>query len=175
MDSSSVNMDEGSESIVGMESFENLSKEIVQDLLSEHGSKSITEETSLTGYGNVLNNFPGIYSLPVSPPKNDFVSLQKWEGIVEEVYEDSFEARLIDLTSNTPDEVAEIPLEEVSKDDYPLIEEGAIFYWNIGYRDKVSGQRERVTFIRFRRLPMWQKRELKVAERNAEEIQELLR
>ena len=49
--------------------------------------------------------------------QNRFVPLQKWEGIVLQVLEDSFFARLGDLTSSGVDEEAEFLMEEVSDAD----------------------------------------------------------
>jgi hypothetical protein len=53
------------------------------------------------------------------------LQVHDWEGIVLEVKEDSFLARLIDLTEEGPDEEAEFPLEEVPGGDKHLIKPGA--------------------------------------------------
>lgn len=102
------------------------------------------------------------------------ISLQAWEGMVLQVLEDSFIARLVDRTSNGPDEEAEFPLEEVSDADRFLIEPGAVFYWHIGYRISESGQRTRASDIRFRRLPVWSSEDLKKAKQEAQQISDLL-
>lgn len=96
--------------------------------------------------------------------QNRFVPLQKWEGTVLQVLKESFFARLVDLTSGGIDEEAELPLEEVSDADRSLVEPGAVFYWNIGYVDSLSGQRTRASVIRFRRLPVWRVEELERAK-----------
>jgi hypothetical protein len=106
--------------------------------------------------------------------QNRFVPLQKWEGTVLQVLEDSFFARLVDITSGGADEEAEFPMEEVSDADWPLITPGAVFYWNIGYIDNISGQRTRASVIRFRRLPVWRQEELGRAKRKAQHISDLL-
>jgi len=106
--------------------------------------------------------------------QNRFVPLQKWEGTVLQVLEDSFFARLVDLTSGGVDEEAEFPVEEISDADRSLITPGAVFYWNIGYIDNISGQRTRASVIRFRRLPVWRPEELERAERKARRISDLL-
>ncbi len=85
-------------------------------------------------------------------PRSRFVVLQSWEGYVLEVNKDSFVARLIDQSGRDDDEEAEIYLEEVDPGDRGLVAPGAYFYWSIGYRDGRRG-RERVSVIRFRRLP----------------------
>ena len=85
-------------------------------------------------------------------PRSRFVVLQSWEGYVLEVKQDSFVARLIDQSGQDDDEEAEIFLEEVDPGDRGLVTPGGYFYWSIGYRDGRRG-RERVSVIRFRRLP----------------------
>lgn len=106
---------------------------------------------------------PGLPTLPM--PHVFFRAMQKWEGYVNEVREDSFVAVLSPITGEGPDQEAEILIDDVSLDDRPLIEPGAIFYWSIGYRDEP--QRTRTSLIRFRRLPAWNQRDLEAARREA--------
>ncbi|MGA1826417.1 MAG: hypothetical protein ACMUIP_17320 [bacterium] len=117
---------------------------------------------------------PPCYLMNKKDREDSFISLQKWEGIVLKRMKESFLARLIDLTNDGPDEEAELPIAEISAEDLSLIEPGAIFYWNIGYLDKWSGQRTRASVIRFRRLPKWTRKEIDAAKREAEQIQEFL-
>ncbi|MEQ1794794.1 MAG: hypothetical protein ABL970_11435 [Nitrospira sp.] len=100
-----------------------------------------------------------------------FLQLQKWECTVLEVKEDAFTARLIDQTGSNPDEEAEFSLDEVDTEDRDLVEAGAVFYWSIGYRDRPSG-RERISTIRFRRLPVWTPKELRIAAQEAARVRE---
>jgi len=118
-----------------------------------------------------------IIRLPIRDPstQDQIISLQKWEGYVTKISKDSILVRLIDLTEGRPEEEAEIPLEEISEEDKDLIREGAVFYWNIGYKDSKSGQRTRVSIIRFQRLPKWRKKEKDVAEQEAERLQEIIK
>lgn len=110
---------------------------------------------------------PAIFPRGVYASQPRFISLQKWECAVEEIKEDSFVARLVDLTSHGPNEEAEFSFEEVPITDLPLLKRGAVFYWNIGYSDSISGQRTRVSVVRFRRLPVWKTEELDAAKREA--------
>lgn len=103
-----------------------------------------------------------------------FISLQKYEGTVIEVYNSTFLARLVDLTSNLEDEEAEFEIEEADPDDHDLIKKGAQFYWNIGYVDRSWGQRMRASLIRFRRLPAWHKNQIETAKKDAESLIESL-
>jgi hypothetical protein len=121
-----------------------------------------------------LGNTQTVIPLNHTLPKQDrFISLQKWEGAVLEVKEDSFFARLIDLTDSNIDEEAEFSIEELSPEDIPLLKPGAIFYWNIGYLDKRTGQRIHASVIRFRRLPAWTSKEIKQVQDEAARLQEL--
>lgn len=110
---------------------------------------------------------------PSSVPRDRFLPSQKWEGTVLKMCNDSFVARLVDLTNSTVDEEAEFSLDEVPRPDRLLIELGAVFYWDIGYLDKVDGQRMRVSSIRFRRLPAWSVSELRHARHAALRLGEL--
>lgn len=107
---------------------------------------------------------------------DNFVSLQKWEGYVLKVLDDNYIlVRLVNLTDpGQPDEEAEIPIQELSFEDHELIEPGAVFYWNIGYLDRTSGQRERNSVIRFRRLPRWEAEDIEKAKVEAKRIRKKL-
>lgn len=89
--------------------------------------------------------------------------LQRWTGVVELVETDRFFAVLRDETdARNPLEEAELEFAEVSRSDRSLVVEGATFYWFIGYRDTVGGQRERISTLRFARLPRLSDAERKV-------------
>lgn len=89
---------------------------------------------------------------PVRNREETFVTLQAWEGVVLEVEEEVFQARLTS-TDETPDQYAEIYLEEVDQADLRLVKPGAVFYWTIGYLQKPTGTTMRASILRFRRLP----------------------
>jgi hypothetical protein len=99
-----------------------------------------------------------------------FDVLQKWEGVVTETNGNTFQARLIDLVGERPDQVAEVLLNEVSPRDRKRVSRGAVFYWYIGYRDEPNGDRERTSRIRFRRLPALAPSEIESAERAADAL-----
>jgi len=92
--------------------------------------------------------------------RNGFRSINKWEGIVSEIFEEegSFSATLTDLNNGGPKEEVTLSFEEVSEEDMPLLKLGAIFYWNIGY-EKLHGQVKKASIIRFKRLPEWTKKD----------------
>jgi hypothetical protein len=112
---------------------------------------------------------PSVVWVPVIPVSREgFDVLQKFEGTVQLVQEDSFVARLVDKTNTTPEEEAEIPLAEIMPGDRELVKPGAVFYWVIGYRREEHGQLSRSSMIRFQRLPSWSLAEVERAKKAAE-------
>ena len=110
---------------------------------------------------------------PVRPAPYTFRLLQQWEGTVTEISDGEFTAELRDLTdpANYREE-ATFDLDEVSPDDQLLLGLGAVFRWSIGYRTSNAGQRERVSQIRFVRIPGWRKSAVEEIERRATQLQE---
>ncbi len=102
------------------------------------------------------------------------IALKEWEGFVTEIDmgDGSFSARLCDLTDGTRETEAQATLyiDDLDPDDHELLKLGGIFRWVIGYRDTKFGTRERVSNIRFRRLPAWSAREIKRAKQAGEEL-----
>ena len=101
-----------------------------------------------------------LHKLKYTRPLDDFISKQKYEGAVLSISDSSFTARLHNLSENLADEEAEFAIEELNDDDIPLLKEGAIFYWNIGYLISYGGYRIACHMINFRRLPVWTKKEI---------------
>jgi hypothetical protein len=117
---------------------------------------------------------PVIINRASKPLQPRFVSLQKWEGIVDTVLPQSFTARLMDKTNAGPDMEAEFDVEEIDYPDRSLIKPGAVFYWTLGYSDSPTGQRTRLSILRFRRLPVWRESDLKRYSQQAKEIREAI-
>jgi murein DD-endopeptidase MepM/ murein hydrolase activator NlpD len=95
--------------------------------------------------------------------------LQRWDGVVLSVGDETFRARLFDQRSGKPRVEADVYLSDVAEQDRSLLKPNATFYWHMGYRDP-HGDRERVSKIRFQRLPPKsqadiRRAELRVAER----------
>ena len=108
---------------------------------------------------------------PPEAPREAIIPLQRWEGVVLRVNADSFVARVVDATAEHPDEEVELPKDDLSPFEIDLLQEGAIFYWTIGYRQRLPrGQRERISRIRLRRLPAWSRAELAAARARAESL-----
>jgi hypothetical protein len=109
-----------------------------------------------------------------SEASSRFVLLQKWEGEVLSTNGSTFRARLLDLTGDNPDQEAEIRVAEVSPRDRNKIRPRGVFYWYIGYRDSLNGERERASKFYFRRLPQLEEHEVERARRAAAELRSAL-
>ncbi len=142
-------------------------------------SKTGQEETGAKVYDEYAENkilfaedqvFKPVYDTVLPLSRNyRFVSLQKWEGVVTDIDEDSFTARLTDLMQSGSDEVIEFSFDDVPSDDRSLIQEGAIFYWNIGF-ETMRGQDRKVSLIKFRRLPKWSKKKMQAMREKGEDL-----
>ena len=147
---------------------------------ADESSEYLTHILPIKGLGRALTPVStAAYAPPLLPViskisrrANYFTSLQKWEGTVLEISKDAFLGRLVDQTNPGADEEAEFSLAEISEEDKELLAPGAVFYWNIGYNDSPSGQRTRVSVIRFRRLPAWSEREIRDAKQKAEQLRD---
>jgi len=104
-------------------------------------------------------------------PSEQFDVLQEWEGLVSEIVEETFVARLTDITNrDSPEEEADFLIEELSRGDLKLLRPGAVFRWIIGYEMKQNGTKRRVSQIVFRRLPQWTEKEIAEADQEAEKL-----
>ncbi len=113
---------------------------------------------------------------PLKRIKGNFRLLQMWEGRVLSIdtEKNEFSAVISDKTNTVfPDEQLTLSVEEVSRNDLQLLQEGAVFYWSIGYADYPGRPRTRESRIRFRRLPKWTHRELKKAREKGAELAEI--
>lgn len=154
----------------------NLPKQNIMSYMSQPTIDVSSCASESVNWGTIALGDPGKKPVPTVKQEvtthNQFVSLQKWQGIVLEVKQDAFITKLKDLTENGVEEEAEISLEEVSDDDKKLVVPGGVFYWNIGYQISYQGQQTRASIIRFRRLPVWRKEELDAAKERAQKIQD---
>lgn len=114
--------------------------------------------------GALLTDFPeGTMSLDCKEwRRGHFVSLKKWEGIVEAVFETSFIARIKDIENEVPDERVEIDFDDLSNvDEKNMVKKGAIFSWTMGYHISHGGTRKRQAVLIFRRMPKWTEADIK--------------
>lgn len=75
---------------------------------------------------------------------------ERWEGRVEEVCETYFQATIENLLTGKRASARIITM-LVSPGDRELLTPGSLFFWHIGIRTKVGGEREQVSTLRFRR------------------------
>lgn len=95
----------------------------------------------------------------------------EWEGVVEEVHDDSFSARLLGIRGlpSQKEEFAEFELISVPHGDRHLIQPGGIFRWILGIEAR-AGTRQKYSRVVFRRLPAWSERSLKASENRFKEV-----
>ncbi len=103
-----------------------------------------------------------------------FELLQEFECTVDDVVEGTVCLTLRDLTQRSrPEEVADVDMMEFSDSERDSVQPGAVFYWMIGYRTRVGGMRERVSFFRARRLPAMTRSQEHAIDVEAERLCEL--
>jgi len=140
-----------------------------------HATDASHAETNLLSLNRKReSSLPAFHVDLVFGKEDRFVSLQKWEGHVVEVQENTFSTRLIDLTTQAAEEDAVFSVRQVSAEDLPLITPGAVLYWNIGYHTDFTGRQRTVSELRFRRLPPLAENEIVAARREGKEIYEWL-
>lgn len=118
---------------------------------------------------DVSRKMAPLIQIPVPGRSPRYLPEKAWLGLVLEMTDAGFRARLLDQDGGAP-LLGDFDFEEVADEDHDLVHVGAEFYWNIGYRDSVSGQRERASLLRFRRLPRIEKRLLDKARAEAEAL-----
>ncbi|MGO9137250.1 MAG: hypothetical protein ACLP9S_04615 [Syntrophales bacterium] len=116
----------------------------------------------------------GIFPDKLPKPREvhySFSVLQEWEGYVVSISNETFTARLVDVTRNCTieDEETDFPLDDLKDADRKKICPGASFRWIIGYRRSPGGTKDRSSRIVFRNLPAWTGKELEKNRRDAAE------
>lgn len=150
----------------------------IKDLFPESSNASpdnlLMENLVIDGKEPVESGSTSLFWLKRGSKKSRvFNSILKCEGIVISIGNDEFTAKLTDLNKIASDEMAVFPFNEISDDDKSLITPGAVFYWNVGYEIMASGQKNRSSVIRFRRLPAWTEKDINKAEKKAAQLKEL--
>lgn len=85
-----------------------------------------------------------------------FKAIQKWKGTVIEIDQDSFEARLEDLTLGGNDELEKFYFNDITADERDQLEIGKTFYWTIGQTEYIDTKKiERTSRIVFQRTLSW--------------------
>lgn len=112
-----------------------------------------------------------VWVTPSTKPSGLFVATGKWEGVVESIDEKAaeFDVRMADILRDGEDLFMTFSMDDVSPEDAGMVVPGAVFYWLVGYYDRVSGQRTRVAELKFRRLPVRRDRDLARARERAKD------
>lgn len=144
--------------------------------LSDTQLSDVMEPRTTTNQSVLASTYPyddwelDLHKLKPTRPLDDFISKQKYGGVVLNISETSFFARLQNITENGNEEEAEFAIDELSEDDMPLLKEGAFFYWNIGYLICHGGRKIGCHMINFRRIPVWSHREINAASTRIESL-----
>ncbi len=86
-----------------------------------------------------------------SKPKKYSCKTQLWKGIINEIFEDSFSAKLYDQNQNDTYEIGDFEIRDVSPEDMSYLKIGGVFYWSVGHFME-NGQSLKKSEIRFQRL-----------------------
>lgn len=152
----------------------------VERLLRRDINLSINEKDKLP----VTTDISNVISLPVfqsveGRPSEFFAALQEWNGVVTSIEKDHFTADLVDVSngSRLVEEVAEIPLDEISPADRAALREGMIFRWLVGWSKTRGGTFSKKHQIYLRSIPprlqnddAWDKHLDALIQRNPEAI-----
>lgn len=141
-------------------------KEITIDLLDTIDLKipDISERVD-----TILSEIP--FESHESPHQEVFQALQEWEGFVQNIDNDTFSARLLDITNKeNPEEEGDFLIEDLRNDDIKMLKPGAVFSWVIGYVIKRDGTKRRSSDIVFRRLPQWTQNDITEADKEAKKL-----
>lgn len=80
---------------------------------------------------------------------------ENWEGVVTEVGDQLFSAKIAPLTRDGPEFIVDIGIDRVDDDDLPLVVPGAPLYLTIGFIPVGVGRKSQLSTVRLRRLPRW--------------------
>ncbi|MFH1328470.1 MAG: hypothetical protein ABIH76_06500 [Candidatus Bathyarchaeota archaeon] len=146
-----------------------LYQEIADDFSVSQRHKAYLVDTISEG-ADIKGIFPDKLPQP-REVRYSFSVLQEWEGYVVSISNETFTARLADVTKNCmiEDEEADFPLDDLEDTDRSIICPGSIFRWIIGYRRSPGGTKDRASRIVLRNLPSWTKKEIEKNQHDAAE------
>jgi len=149
------------------------------EIASQLDSKVLTQNTAAIPKQQIHNFLPfnSNFKKQQFRPGMSMVTVSKWECVITQVDKDCFTAVVNQVLpiaqkdySATRQDISEFYLEDVDSRDIPLIKEGAVFYWNIGYMTNASGQRINQSVVVFPRLPAWSQYVKERADKKADEL-----
>jgi hypothetical protein len=98
--------------------------------------------------------------------------LREWEGFVEAISAESFFVKLSDVTDTAglPTDEAEFELKDLSGADRELLRVGSIIRWVVGFERLANDQRQRVSRVHVRRIPVFRVSGIDEARNEAEQL-----
>ena len=110
--------------------------------------------------------------LPAKINTRSFSPTTEWEGYVEDIGEDEFTVRLVDVKSpsSLPEDMATFTKSELSQRERRLLVPGAIVRWIVGLERLPTDQRRRVSELHFRDLPAHSTRDRERARSKAKDL-----
>jgi hypothetical protein len=107
-------------------------------------------------------------------PSVTFQPLQEWEGYIYSIKDETFWARMVDITAreSIEGEEAEFLISDLSDEDRTHLAIGAVIRWVIGYQRSAQGTKRRVSEVLFRRLPAHTPYDLAEARKRAAALQQ---
>jgi hypothetical protein len=143
--------------------------EVIQQQSNRVGDSTVNPQ-KITGPEDQPRHLRGTYF-----GKRSLEPLSHWEGVVEAVKGDIFQARLVPLVEGRPDpgrvEFTDFSTDDLADEsDRSLVVPNAVFYWTIGRARNSAGTVTNVSLVRFRRLPPPTRYLLERAEREAKEL-----
>ena len=111
---------------------------------------------------------PGVRKLN----SRSFSPISEWEGYVEKIEGDNFYAKLVNIRSSSgfAEDEGLFSIMDLSEFQRPELEEGSMIRWVIGYQRLPGGQRQNVSELYIRKVPMHSKREIDAALNAADEL-----
>lgn len=127
----------------------------------DQGDSCPNVNQSLVINKNELASKDTIYNKHIKAPYS-FTVLQEWEGYVVAIDQETFTARLVDITNKAfkDEEEVDLPLDDLEDSDRKKISPGAVFRWVIGYNRSSGGTKDRASRIILRDMPKWTKKEI---------------
>lgn len=134
------------------------SERIQSAFVDSREDTDVLKETSKGSTVATVTGIPGrgIRLRPPSHPQNlmTFVIEQKWQGYVTDVDGDRFNAIVEQSSDRTIVEQVIFERSEVPAIMQSYIQEGAVFFWNIGFQVDPAGTHTRQSLVTFPMVPI---------------------
>jgi len=142
------------------------------DVMLSKGTKSEELDEVLKEVGDWLENNPE----PYRAPRVTFTPTQEWEGFITHFDDHVFTAKVSDVKDSygLPTEEVEFDIRELGPGDRNDLRLGGIVRWAIGLERLSNDQRQRVSKVHLRRLPVFTRADIDKARSRADELLQAL-